>query len=93
MSFLSERNLNSSGAKSDYLSGKVANTRILTRIITYLKIVKKASRKEIYNNVYVDNSKIADSLNWLVNNKILSKEYETYKKIYLFELNEKWLKL
>lgn len=93
MTFCIKHKLNSNGAKSDYLKNVVANTRALTRIITYLRNVKESNRKKIFEATGIEQSKLADALNWLVSNNLITKKISTKFKTKIYKLNENFLKL
>ncbi len=61
--------LNPHGCKPDFK--KIANTRHLTRILTYLSCVDYASQTKIQTSIGVETEYLKDAINFLVNHKII----------------------
>lgn len=81
---------NERGTRSD--NRRCANTRLLTRIITYLSNKRTPKiRKEISLAITgeADNSRMTDALVWLVNHKLI-KIMDYYKGSYLAKGYEIW---
>jgi hypothetical protein len=86
---------NKVGSKSDYFGLRVASTRLLTRIIIYLKEVKtQANYTTLRNELVVSNQCILDALNWLINNKIICKyPLANGSNRNMYYINPEWEKL
>lgn len=96
------RNIKSNplGLRSDYNVRKIANTRILTRIII---ILRELNSKCLLNDFKIEfgisnQQGIKDALNWLINNKIITRQ-ENYlykiktRKSWYYSINPEWEKL
>jgi len=69
----------------------IANTRDLTKILTYLERVESAGINKIHQAINVQYSHVKDALNWLINHKfIYSKKTPKLNKVYIFIT---WIKL
>lgn len=80
------------GTSSDQNSR--ADTRFLTRIITYLLEVKEsATKSELKKNIPgINGSKLKDALNWLRGNRIIIKRRQNEDRVEIvnYTINEKW---
>jgi predicted transcriptional regulator len=65
---------------------KLANTRDLTRILTYLSEVEYANVTKIFQKAMINTSKVKDAMTWLVNHGLVIK-FKTYSKgMYFYKL-------
>ena len=67
--FVRFKRVNSVGCKSD--STKIANTRHLTRILTYLSSIDYANQTKIQTELGIEAALIKDALTFLLNHKII----------------------
>jgi len=78
---------------------RIATTRMLNRIFTYLQIVESAHKTEIVKNICsVTNTRlINDALLWMVNHKLITKEHKYRSKrsnsVNYYSINKKYWKL
>jgi len=73
---------------------RISNTRLLTKIIIYLKEVKSQAIKRDFREYIGATSRLPDALNWLVSNKIICKETRSYGRSRdTYFINPEWEKL
>jgi len=67
--------INSYGAKSDYHTKKIANTRDLNRILIYLSFIPYSTRTDIAKEASVRNYVVNDALLFLTKQKLIKLIY------------------
>jgi len=73
----------------------IANTRYLTRILTYLGEVEYSNYTDLHEALGLESRRVRDALNWLIAHKLIDKKYinRIHNNCVMYSMNKKYFDL